>query len=369
MSEVQKGDMWHRAGQVFLRAGQIPIPVSETIALIIKELLTEEQAEFLKIFKKSSYTFEQIKARAKGLSDEKIHDMLKGLMKVAAITPIPSRRTKQIVYYVSPLIPGMLEFEFMKGLKTEKHKRLAKLHERFFEEMKERTQKGFDKVVSLMKMAPAIVRTVPVEQEIAKADDVVMPFEEISKIVNESEFIAVGMCYCRHGKDLLDDPCKKTTERKNCFVFGRSAKNLHEHGFVEPISKEEALKVFKQCEEDGLIHHVVHRGLDPHREVEVICNCCKCCCIMVGSFLNGISPLNDITTHIARVDEGECIGCGTCKERCNLEAIKVVDDKSMVDEKLCIGCGVCVIKCPSEALSLERTPMRQVFAPPRRFKV
>lgn len=370
MTETEKPDqVFFKAAQVFLKAGQMPIDPTDTLAQMIEALLTKEQAEFLTIFRKKSYTIDQIKARAKGLSDEKIQEMLKGLIKVAAITPIPNKRLNQVIYYVSPLMPGMLEFEFMKGLTTEKHKRLARLHEKFFEEMKEKTQQGYDKMVTLMReAAPAIARTVPVEEKIAKADDVVMPFEEVSKLVNEAEFIAVGNCYCRHGKDLLDDPCKKTDMRRNCFLFGRTARNLHEQGFVEPISKEDALKLFKKSEEDGLVHHVVHRGLDPYREVESICNCCKCCCGIFGMYLNGISPLVDITTHIARVDAEECVGCGTCEIRCNIEAIEVIDDKAVVDEDVCIGCGVCVITCPSEALSLERTPMRKVFVPPRKFE-
>jgi MinD superfamily P-loop ATPase len=78
-------------------------------------------------------------------------------------------------------------------------------------------------------------------------------------------------------------------------------------------------------------------------------------------------PLLDLTSHIARVDEEECIGCGTCVERCNIEAVQLKDDKAVIDSDMCIGCGVCVITCPSEAIKLERTELRKVFVPPRKL--
>jgi ferredoxin len=367
MSETLPKEVFYKAAKVFLKAGKMPFPVSDTIAKIMEVLLTEEQAEFVQVFRKNSYTFEQLKERAKNLDDETLKEKLNSLMKVAAVTAIPSRSTGQIIYYVSPLMPGMMEFEFMKGLSTEKHKKLARLHEQFFADMTETMQKNYDKMVPMMKNAPAISRTVPVEETIAPADQEVVPFEEISKLLDVSGTIAVGSCYCKHGKDLVNDPCKRTNERKVCFTLGRSADFLISQGFVEPCSKEKALEIFKKCEEDGLVHKVVHRGLDPNRAVDAICNCCKCCCGILGGFRDGWSPLMDVTSHLAKVNEDECIGCGTCVEKCNIEAVEVIDDIAVVDENVCIGCGLCASSCPSGAMTLERTELRQVFVPPRKL--
>ena len=71
------------------------------------------------------------------------------------------------------------------------------------------------------------------------------PFEELSKIIEKQETIGVATCYCRHRKDLLDDPCKKTDERQNCFSFGRTAEFLISQGFMNPISVEQAMKILK----------------------------------------------------------------------------------------------------------------------------
>jgi len=107
MSEALPDEVFYKAAKLFLKAGKMPIKVSDTIAKIVETLLSEEQARFITRFRKTSNTFEQIKARAKDLEDEKIHEMLKGLMKVAAVTAIPSRSTGQIIYYVSARNAGI----------------------------------------------------------------------------------------------------------------------------------------------------------------------------------------------------------------------------------------------------------------------
>ena len=60
------------------------------------------------------------------------------------------------------------------------------------------------------------------------------------------------------------------------------------------------------------------------------------------------------TNYYAEVDPDVCIGCGTCIDRCQLNAIKVVDDVSKVIQKRCVGCGNCVITCPVEAIQLQK---------------
>ena len=52
----------------------------------------------------------------------------------------------------------------------------------------------------------------------------------------------------------------------------------------------------------------------------------------------------------ARIDRGECDGCGRCRELCRFGAIS--PDFS-TDEFLCEGCGVCVWNCPKRAISID----------------
>ena len=75
----------------------------------------------------------------------------------------------------------------------------------------------------------------------------------------------------------------------------------------------------------------------------------------------------EIASYLAKVENELCIGCGTCVEKCNAEAIELVDSLAVVNEERSIGCALCAKHCPEEAMSMERTGPRKVFAPPPKF--
>ncbi len=79
-------------------------------------------------------------------------------------------------------------------------------------------------------------------------------------------------------------------------------------------------------------------------------------------------PYHCYTSYLAKVIDDICIGCGTCVEKCPMEAIELEDAIAVVNESRCIGCGVCVHHCPEDAMELERTGNREVFVPPPRIK-
>ena len=67
----------------------------------------------------------------------------------------------------------------------------------------------------------------------------------------------------------------------------------------------------------------------------------------------------------AVLDREACAGCGTCLERCQMEALSLPDGTAELDVERCIGCGLCVTTCPSNALSLVRKPEAQQRAVPK----
>lgn len=355
--------LWYKVARNFIKTGRLPIRVSDTIIEILKTLLTEDQAKFLLLFKKSSYNIDQIKPQT-DLDDESLNKMLNDLMGAGVISGIPSRTTGIMVYRLMPLLPGVIETTFMKGETGEKEKKLAKLFQTFFNELVQGTQTNYDHLISEYKNAPSLDRVVPVEEEIEVKQEVVLPFEELSTIVERYSPIGLATCYCRHRKDLLDEPCKKTNERKNCFSFGRTAEFLISQGFMEEISKEDAIHILKQAEDDGLVHKAFHSNLDPEKEIDGMCSCCKCCCGTFEAHYAGAFPIMDLTSYLAEVDKDVCVGCGTCVENCNAEAIDLIDTVAVVNENRCIGCGVCAHLCPENSMKLKRTGPRRVFVPP-----
>ena len=54
-----------------------------------------------------------------------------------------------------------------------------------------------------------------------------------------------------------------------------------------------------------------------------------------------------------KVDLEKCTGCGSCAEVCQVEAIKIENDKAKIDENECVDCGTCIDECQSEALSMD----------------
>jgi len=70
-----------------------------------------------------------------------------------------------------------------------------------------------------------------------------------------------------------------------------------------------------------------------------------------------------LSNYYSEIDAELCTGCGTCIERCQVNAISLTDDKSLIDRKRCIGCGNCVSFCPSDAISLQKKE-QEVIPPP-----
>jgi ferredoxin len=68
------------------------------------------------------------------------------------------------------------------------------------------------------------------------------------------------------------------------------------------------------------------------------------------------------SSYVSCVDNEICIGCGTCEERCPMDAIVIGEEEhAQVDPGHCIGCGICVPTCPSTAVTLV---LREKITPP-----
>ena len=78
-------------------------------------------------------------------------------------------------------------------------------------------------------------------------------------------------------------------------------------------------------------------------------------------------PFHTVSSYLAKVNEDDCVGCGTCEQKCPIEAIDLVDAIANINEDICIGCGVCAHLCPEEAIHLERTGPRDVFIPMKKI--
>jgi electron transport complex protein RnfB len=202
------------------------------------------------------------------------------------------------------------------------------------------------------------LRTIPVNKSVDHLWPVA-PYEDVKKIFENKDKIAVAKCICRMQQGLLEKACEKPLEV--CFQFGSHAQFYVDKGMARFIDKKEALEIIGKCDEDGLVPQPF-----VSQDAGGLCNCCGDCCGILRAIKMDPKPAEKVfTNYYAEVDPDACSACGTCIDRCQMEAVKLEDgDAAMVDRDRCIGCGLCVTACPSGALSLLLKPESDRKEPP-----
>ena len=372
-------ERYKKAAQYIIKAGSLPFPINDTLINIIKQMVSEEELDLIDAFKrKSSQTLEELRKTSK-MPDKQILKLVQSLAKKGYIFNQPNSKGV-MVYRLMPLIMvGAFEYTFMSKINhTSDEKALAELFANYFNEVEDFIQMNYDTIIPIFEKMRPFDRTLPileknisgseiqirVDEDIEVPEEIIVPTQRIEVLIEKFDDIAVGHCFCRNHKDLLGEPCKQTELRENCFTFGKSAKYVSEQGFARLVSKEEALKIMKQSEKDGLVHKAFHPHSDIQRMETSVCNCCKCCCGTLDWWRGGMTAMINSTNYMSSVNDDLCSGCGICVEKCPVEAIQLNNNNiAIVDKMVCIGCGVCAHFCPENAISLIEG-MRRVYVPP-----
>jgi len=97
-----------------------------------------------------------------------------------------------------------------------------------------------------------------------------------------------------------------------------------------------------------------------------ICSCCGDCCAFLRELKKQPVPSASVkSNYYAVVDVEKCTGCETCLDRCQMEAIEIVDDMKAINLDRCIGCGLCVSTCEDNAMSLSKKSADELYEPPK----
>ena len=254
------------------------------------------------------------------------------------------RKGEQTFYAAVPYVVGIFEFQ------------LGKMDQDYARDHEEYFKTAFGQTIQSFKTP--VLRTIPINRQIV-ADYPVAPYEDVLQIIEKQEKISIAPCVCRSTKKLVGEECDKSIE--NCFSFGSHADYYVENGMGRYITIEEAKAIVKKNEEEGLV-------MQPFNSQKVggMCSCCGDCCGVLRSLKMHPSPAEMVqSNYFARVDEAGCTGCETCVERCQIDAIEVVDGISTIDLNRCIGCGLCVTTCPVDAIELIQKPAEQLYEPPK----
>ncbi|MEI6724959.1 MAG: 4Fe-4S binding protein [Actinomycetes bacterium] len=204
----------------------------------------------------------------------------------------------------------------------------------------------------IMGAEPPIGRVLPAPE--ATRADWILPYDDVRRVLQETAAVTIIDCVCRLERATLGAPCDYPTHI--CMT-------LHDEVPQQTaglVSKAEALRLLDEADRLGLVHVATNVA----GGWEFICHCCGCCCQFLRALTEWDAGTSVVSNYRAVVDAAACSGCGTCVERCQVEAIALGTDVAVVDAGRCIGCGVCVTGCPDEAVTLERLPEARITPPP-----
>jgi ferredoxin len=221
-----------------------------------------------------------------------------------------------------------------------------RLQKEFLEDMQQYSDEAFG--LELFRYGITQFRTIPVEESVTH-DQYLPTYDELKTVVENIQGpITIVNCICRQAHEINEEPCQVTSRKETCMGFGDFAQMYIDEGWGRPASKEEALEILRKNEEEGLILQSQNAKLPGF-----ICSCCGDCCGVLTGLKAFPNPAQFLSPRYnAEIDSELCVGCGTCIERCQMDAIKTRKEISKVNLKRCIGCGHCVTVCPEEAIQL-----------------
>lgn len=331
------------------RLNRYPIGLfdNEKLRQILAHLFSEDEAFVASRFPLEESTLNELR-RATGIENSKLEPILESMADKGLIMDLKYGKT--IYYLLMPGLIGFFEFTFMKQRADLPVAELAKLMTEYLYDDQGQAKEFFSSKTQL-------TRSLPYEEHIP-VSSVVTTYESAREIIKQASYGAVGQCYCRHKKEHLNESCDKNAPVQGiCISLGTAAKFMVRRGFAEKRSKEELLKVIDVAREYNLTHITDNIRHKP----SFICNCCSCCCELLGGVLqgfpNGIAKAN----YTLQVNRETCLGCGMCTKICNVKGLdltpRVTEEKKekrklIIDENICLGCGACISACKTGSLSL-----------------
>jgi NAD-dependent dihydropyrimidine dehydrogenase PreA subunit len=308
---------------------------------LLKKLFEPDEAKIAIFLTPKPETAEQIAAKI----GEDSQAMFEKLDRMARKGLIMRRKQKDAYHFnLEPYVGGIFDFQ------------LARLDREVIDlDNKYKIELG----VEFFGSQTPYWRVIPVERNIPN-DVTVLSHQRVSELVEKTDKIAVTDCICRTRQKISGQVCDRT--RHNCIFLSHWANYLLENGWPgREISKVEALEIFAQAEEEGLVHTTQNTASGP----TVICNCCSCCCSI-------LKPVKFFKMHnrvgrseyFAKANEDLCTGCKECVDRCQFGALSVDADKIIINHDFCMGCGLCATKCPVSVISLSPRPTDQIVKLP-----
>ena len=288
-------------------------------------LLTDEMAEVAtKMEVRKPKTLPEL-LKLTGMEEEKLLALLdemsfSGIIEYNWENPT---RTKQ---WVLPMfVPGSAEFSNMNDTILKKYPEMG----HFFERM---SRLPLEKVTPMVPPGGAGIgmHVIPVEKAI-EAENTSIDLEHISHWLDKYDGkYAASPCSCRKSRLSFDEGCADDPEGW-CVAVGDMADYVVETGKGgRYITREEALDIFRQGEENGFVHQITN--IDGKDKIFAICNCNINVCYALRTSQLFNTPNLSRSAYVARVEKSDCVACGKCVEVCPAGAVKL-------GQKLCTKDG------------------------------
>ena len=183
------------------------------------------------------------------------------------------------------------------------------------------------------------MHVIPVEKAIEMENESV-DLEHISYWLSKYEGkYAASPCSCRRSRLTHNEGCADDPEGW-CIAIGDMADYVVEtQKDGRYITKEEALDIFRQAEENGFVHQITN--IDGKDKIFAICNCNVNVCYALRTSQLFNTPNMSRSAYIAKVEKQNCVACGKCVEACPAGAVKL-------GQKLCDkeGCEITYPRIP-----------------------
>ena len=242
--------------------------------------------------------------------------------------------------WVLPMfVPGSAEFSNMNRDVLKANPEMG----RFFERMSRLPLEGLTHMVP-PGGAGIGMHVIPVEEAIGMEQEAIN-LEKISYWLDKYEGkYAKSPCSCRLSRQTYDEGCADDPEGW-CIAVGDMADYVVEtnKGGVY-ITKEEALQIFKQAEENGFVHQITN--IDGENKIFAICNCNVNVCYALRTSQLFNTPNMSRSAYVAHVTAEDCVACGKCVESCPAGAVKL-------GQKLCKADGS-EVQYPKHVLPTEK---------------
>ena len=297
-------------------------------------VLTDEEALLaLKLGVRKPKTLSEI-VKISGLEEKKCEALLEEMSRKGLLEYNWENAAHEKQYVLPMYVPGCAEFFNMNAKILESNPEMGT----FFEHM---SRLPLEKITPFVPEGGAGIgmHVIPVEKAIEMENESV-DLEHISYWLSKYEGkYAASPCSCRRSRLTHDEGCADDPEGW-CVAVGDMADYVVEtQKDGRYISKEEALDIFRQAEENGFVHQITN--IDGKDKIFAICNCNVNVCYALRTSQLFNTPNMSRSAYIAKVEKQNCVACGKCVEACPAGAVKL-------GQKLCDkeGCEITYPRIP-----------------------